>query len=146
MLNIQRYPHADYNSEEMTGYLAYYYPYVTHPLWRDESYSPEILDFKEGKEEDIKFCLKPFCALIQYALSSLNEQEAVLIPVPSSIAWNDPDFTREPLEKGQSRNRRNRDNRNNIFCSFIHIENNNLKPFEGFNSRKRKRRERMLDK
>lgn len=126
MLNIQNYPHADYNSNEMIGYLALYYPHSgTDPFfWRHESYSPKILDFKEGREEDIKFFVEPFCALIQYALSFLKKQEAFLIPVPSSIAWNDPTFMNNPREKGNSRNR---DNRNSIFCSFIQIKNNNLK-------------------
>ena len=114
------------------GYLAYYYPYTQVPdsyreLWRYWSYSPNILDFKSGEEEHIKFFVKPFCALIQHALSLLTEKEAFLVPVPSSIAKDDFNFKSTPRKAGDTRNR---DNRNIIFCSLINIENNNLKPLD----------------
>lgn len=132
MIEIPKYPHANYDPKEMVGYLAYYYPYNQVldnyiDSWRYHSYSPNILNFKEGEEEHIKFFVKPFCALIQYSLSFLKREEAFLVPIPSSIAGNNPDFKTTPRRTGDARNR---DNRNIIFCSFINIENNNLKPLD----------------
>ena len=132
MIEIPKYPHANYDPKEMVGYLAHYYPYNQVPdshmdSWRYHSYSPNILNFKEGEEEHIKFFVKPFCALIQHSLSFLNREEAFLVPIPSSIAGNDPDFKATPRRTGDTRNR---DNRNIIFCSFINIENNSLKPLD----------------
>ncbi len=129
MIEIPKYPHANYDSKEMFGYLAYYYPHnkVSNDqmdLWRYQSYSPDILNFKEGAEEHIKFFVRPFCILIQHVLSFLKKREAFLVPTPSSIAGNDPNFKTTPRKKGDVRNR---DNRNIIFCSLINIEDNNLK-------------------
>ena len=108
MLKIENFKDAFYNAEEKFGYLAYYYPFNKfsndYSFWKHETYSSNILDFKEGKEEDIKFFVKSFCSLIEYVLSLLQKTDAFLVPVPSSIAWNDPNFKTTPRQKNDNRN------------------------------------------
>jgi hypothetical protein len=131
MLKINHFPHAHYDPKEHSGYLAYYYPYesvkdktLEVDLWRNQSYSPNILNFKEGEQGSVEYFKNPFLELISHALSTLDQKETYLVPVPSSIAWNDPAYSRKPRAKGD---KRNRDDRNIIFCNCISSANTLLK-------------------
>jgi hypothetical protein len=130
MLKIEDYPNAFYDRESKFGYLVHYYPYprnvpgeeaITPEEWRRNSYSPEILNYKEGREEHLRWFVRPFLQLVEYAMSFEKFTEIVLIPVPSSIAFDNPKFSRSPRKKGGS-DSRNRDNRNFIFTSFLSME------------------------
>lgn len=130
-LKINQYPHAYFNSKSGEGWLLYYYPWdavtdghISKEQWRRESYSPEILNFKEGKLKDIEFFVKPFLQLIQFARLS-NNGPAYLIPIPSSTAKNDPNYSLKPFQKGTG-NRKNRDDRNTVFCNLIAAEDSTL--------------------
>jgi len=86
--------------------------------WRQESYSPEILNYKVGRDHDIRWFAEPFLNLIHHEISSIAVESTYLVPVPSSIAWNDPKFSSQPRPKGIAGSR-NRDNRNTVFCGFL---------------------------
>jgi hypothetical protein len=99
MIKIDRFPHAHYDSQNRLGYLALYYPLsavrdgvLSEENWRQESYSPEILNYKVGRDHDIRWFAEPFLNLIHHAVSSITVEATYLVPVPSSIAWNDPKF------------------------------------------------------
>ena len=60
MLKIDNFPHAQYDPSTKLGFLAYYYPstavrdrVLSEEDWRYGSYSPEILNYKEGRDEDL---------------------------------------------------------------------------------------------
>lgn len=125
MLKIDNFPHAFYDSKNRHGFLAYYYPssavrdgVLSEENWRHESYSPEILNYKEGHDHDIRRFVEPFLNLIRFSIAAEKVDTAYLVPVPSSIAANDPKFSSQPRKKGLP-NSRNRDNRNSVFCSFL---------------------------
>jgi hypothetical protein len=124
-INIAGYPHAAFYEQNKVGYLAFYYSHgavkegtLDENSWRYGSYSSKILDFKEGHDKDIQFFVPPFCDLLRQVESG-RFNHVYLIPVPTSIRWNDPRFTHFP-RKGPSG--RNRDDRNIIFCKKISIE------------------------
>ena len=132
-MRIEKFPHAFYDPSRRMGYLAHYYPWdavkdgsLDKDLWRRESYSPEILNFKEGRDEDIKRFVVPFIELIHYALSCVQTNTAFLIPVPSSLASNDQNFSSRPRDKG-IKGHRNRDNRNSVFCNLLNLHDDKLK-------------------
>ncbi len=92
MLNIDGFPHAQFDLASKTGFLAYYYPstavkdgVLSEDEWRHGSYSPEILNYKEGRDEDIKRFVEPFLKLIRHSLAEVKVSSACLVPVPSSI-------------------------------------------------------------
>jgi hypothetical protein len=125
MLKIEHFPHAFYDSKARHGYLAYYYPssalrdgVLSEENWRYESYSPEILNYKEGRDHDIRRFVEPFLKLIRHSIAAEKVDAGYLVPVPSSIAANDPKFSSQPRKKGLP-DSRNRDNRNSVFCSFL---------------------------
>ena len=125
MLKIDNFPHAFYDPGTRHGYLAYYFPssavrdgILSEENWRHESYSPEILNYKEGRDYDIRRFVDPFLKLVRHSLVAENVETAYLVPVPSSIAANDPKFSSQPRKKGLP-DSRNRDNRNSVFCSFL---------------------------
>lgn len=68
--------------------------------WRS-TYSLQILDFKEGSDSAIGYFVKPFVELIKQALLMIGHTRAVLIPVPSSIAKSDPNFSSVPYNKAK---------------------------------------------
>ncbi|MBX9877240.1 MAG: hypothetical protein K2Y22_02170 [Candidatus Obscuribacterales bacterium] len=119
-VNIDRYPHAFYDDNAGMGYLVYYYPYdavkeetIDKADWKSGSYSPEVLNYKEGKLKDIQYFAAPFVQLIQYALKKKKISTVYLVPVPSSTAFNSKNFSTEPRSNTSPRNR---DNRNLLFC------------------------------
>ncbi len=133
MLKIDKFPHAQYDSKTKIGFLAYYYPsaalrdkILDEDDWRYNSLSPEILNYKEGKNADIEFFVGPFLKLIHYAMTDAKVDEAFLVPIPSSMAVNDPRFSTMPRQKSV-RGNRNRDNRNSIFCSLLSVADGSLK-------------------
>jgi hypothetical protein len=133
MLKIDGFPHAQYDSATRLGFLAYYYPstsvrdgVLSEEDWRYSSYSPEILNYKEGRDEDIKRLVDPFLKLIRHAVAEVNATNTLLVPVPSSMAAHDPLFSTVPRKKG-IKGSRNRDNRNSVFCSMLSIADGNLK-------------------
>lgn len=122
-VKIDRYPHAFYDDNAGMGYLVYYYPYeavkekiIDKADWKDNSYSPEVLNYKEGKPKDIQFFAEPFAELIQHALKKKKLSAVYLVPVPSSTAFNSKNFSTEPRSNASPRNR---DNRNVLFCREV---------------------------
>ena len=99
----------------MTGYL---HKKMDDDQWRS-TYSPQILDFKEGSDSAIGYFVKPFVELIKQALLMIGHTRAVLIPVPSSIAKSDPNFSSVPYNKAKMPMRKNRDNRCQLFVEKI---------------------------
>lgn len=133
MLKIDGYPHVQYDASSKLGFLAYYYPstsvrdgVLSEENWRHGSYSPEILNYKEGRDEDIKRFVDPFLKLIRYVVAESKANAAFLVPVPSSMAASDPMFSTVPRKKGVQGGR-NRDNRNSVFCSMLAIADGSLK-------------------
>ncbi|MBI4405170.1 MAG: hypothetical protein HY537_13495 [Deltaproteobacteria bacterium] len=124
-IQIERFPHAQYDKSTKRGFLCYYYPYdavkektLDASLWRDESYSPEILNFKEGRDADIDYFVRPFLQILYQSLKIEKISSAILIPLPSAIPHNSPKFSTIARDKTK-RDARNRDNRNSIFCSLL---------------------------
>lgn len=133
MLKIEGFPHAQYDPATKSGFLAYYYPstavrdgVLSENDWRHGSYSPEILNYKEGRDEDIKRFVDPFLKLIRHAVAESKANAAFLVPVPSSMAAADSLFSTVPRKKGVQGSR-NRDNRNSVFCSMLAIADGTLK-------------------
>ena len=127
-LKIDRFPHAVYDQDNRLGYLLDYYPYdstrggtLSPHQWRYESWSSQVLDYKEGGKPAIEFFVKPILSLIHYSLNSLFYDSAYLIPVPSSLAHDDPAYSTVPYQRG-SKDRKNRDDRNTVFCNLIAAE------------------------
>ncbi|MEY3901436.1 MAG: hypothetical protein RL189_742 [Pseudomonadota bacterium] len=119
-LQIEDFPEAVFDPQTMTGYLCSYYLHKTmdDDQWRS-TYSPQILDFKEGSDSAIGYFVKPFIELIKQALLIIGRARAVLIPVPSSIAKSDPNFSSVPYNKAKMPKRKNRDNRCQLFVEKI---------------------------
>ncbi len=133
MLKIDNFPHAQYDPSTKLGFLAYYYPstavrdrVLSEEDWRYGSYSPEILNYKEGRDEDIKRFVDPFLKLIRHAIAEFKASTALLVPVPSSMAASDPQFSTVPRKKWVQGSR-NRDNRNSVFCSMLASADGTLK-------------------
>jgi hypothetical protein len=133
MLKIDGFPHAQYDPATKFGFLAYYYPFtavrdgvLSGEDWRERSYSPEILNYKEGRDEDIKRFVDPFLKLIRHAVTESRANATFLVPVPSSMAAADPLFSTVPKEK-YVQHSRNRDNRNSVFCNMLAINDGTLK-------------------
>jgi hypothetical protein len=88
MIKIDRFPHAHYDSQNRLGYLALYYPLsafrdgiLSEENWRQESYSPEILNYKVGRDHDIRWFVEPFLNLIHHAISSTAIETTYFVPV-----------------------------------------------------------------
>lgn len=123
---------SEYHPHEKTGWLCPYWRYedvkngfVDKNKWRNTTYSPKILNFKEGKERDIKYFVGPVLKLISNILEIEKFNGAVLIPIPSSKTKTSPDYWDKPSPRWPSK-RKNRDDRNTIFCQMLSKENNNL--------------------
>ena len=129
-MDIPNFPHAQFDVTKGFGFLAHYYPHdalkdeeLSIEQWRFQSYSPEILNYKEGQLHHIAYFKKPFLKLIETALASTKRKNAILVPVPSSIKHDDPSFSQVPRKKGD---KRNRDDRNVVFCKGLSLANPNL--------------------
>ncbi|MDR2337825.1 MAG: hypothetical protein LBE20_04145 [Deltaproteobacteria bacterium] len=112
---------SSYDKKRKTGYLCEYFPYgsLRAKTWRHNTWSPEILNYKEGEDNDIKFFVEPFSILIKEVLNLTpftNNEPIFLVPIPTSIVWNKPEYNNNPRKKGDPRNR---DNRNIIFCQML---------------------------
>lgn len=121
-LIVNRFPHASYDPQRQTGFLVYYYPYdavnsgaFDIKQWRHETFSPEVLDYKEGRPEHIEYFVALFIELINHALRESKKNNAFLVPVPSSINHDNPLYSTILRKKGM-RDSRNRDDRNIVFC------------------------------
>lgn len=123
-LKIDKYPHAQYDRQSNRGFLCHYYVWgcMDPELWRATTYSPEILNFKEGSDSAISFFVPPFVNLLEYAIGHFNQDSAILVPVPSSIPKNDPAFSSIPWDKTSVNKRKNRDDRCDVFCQKVVIE------------------------
>ncbi len=113
--NIDRYTHAYYEPAELNGWLCEYYAYENSYRWRKQSYSPELLNFKEGEDKDIQYFVKAYTKLLDYVIECHSATHLCLIPVPASAMKNSPKYTTEPMSKTGS----NRSNRNEIFCGYL---------------------------
>lgn len=135
-LAIPEFPNAEYEASERRGFLCFYYPSgavkgkaLDPEIWRGKSYSPEILDYKEGKAYAFEFFAPPFLNLLDFVLKTEKSQQASLIPVPSSIQWDDSRFSRKPRAKTDP-SPRNRDDRNSVFCNLLSSRNSRLKTLD----------------
>lgn len=115
---IANYPHAEYNDKELNGALCDYYGWLSidQNLWRNQTYSPEILNYKDGEEEAIKYFVHGYLKLIEHVLTEHGANYAYVVPVPASVPTGSGDFTTQP----KSDTGRNRDNRNQVFCKLLH--------------------------
>ncbi|EMS84090.1 hypothetical protein [Leptospira noguchii] len=114
-----------YDKNLKYGYLARYFtpvtkskqnPFMTVEEYRKQTYSPDILNYKEGTSKAIGFFVFGMKKFLDNILELHNETNAILIPVPSSKAKNDPFYNNQP--KGVKFDR-NRDDRNIIFVNRI---------------------------
>lgn len=127
--NIQGFE-PQYDAKEKIGWLCKYYPHdavksgeIDLDVWRNETYSPKILDFKEGRDADIQFFIEPMIQLIdEICKTEAIEENVLLIPVPSSLPKLHPEFKDTPRRKGE---KRNRDDRNEVFCKMISCSKSN---------------------
>lgn len=119
-LQIKRFPHASYNPDTRIGWLSEYYGLYqpTPQQWRNGSYSPEILNYKVGASDSLKFFLPEYIALLEHVRMSHNAAYLYVIPVPASTPEADPGYTTTPQPR--TKPQRNRDNRNTVFCELIH--------------------------
>ena len=119
-LKIKNFPHAQLDQNTFRGFLCHYYVVgsIDINLWR-ASYSPEILNFKEGGNNSIEFFVPPFAELIKFVMNQTNLNSGILIPVPSSTSKNDSFFSAVPYDKIKMSKRKNRDNRSEIFCEKV---------------------------
>jgi hypothetical protein len=83
------------------------------------------LNYKEGRDEDIKRFVEPFLKLIRHSLAEVKASSACLVPVPSSIDAHNIKFSTVPRPKG-IQGSRNRDNRNTVFCNMLAIADGSL--------------------
>jgi predicted amidophosphoribosyltransferase len=120
ILQIDGFPHAQFDSHRGRGYLCQYFKIksISEELWRS-TYSPDILDFKEGKETTIDQFAQPFVQLIEYTLKAYRASTAILVPVPSSMSRSDPGYSGVPFDKTKTPKRKNRDDRCELFCNRI---------------------------
>ncbi|MBI1860147.1 MAG: hypothetical protein HYR96_04420, partial [Deltaproteobacteria bacterium] len=130
-LSIPGFPHAKFDERSGFGYLVHYYPFdavkksnLSEDQWRNQSYSPEVLNFKTGYPNYLRVFKAPFLKLIGHSLQQIGEMKALLVPIPSSIASGDPKFKKTPRQKGE---RRNRDDRNAVFCNELARGNTRLR-------------------
>lgn len=116
-LKINRFPHAEYDPETRIGWLCDYYAWLTLPssVWRQQSHSGSILDYKEGTKQSLEFFLAPYKSLIDYVLDVHDANYAYVVAVPASVPSTDPAYTRRP----KSVTGRNRDDRNELFCEML---------------------------
>jgi len=121
MIITFEYPNYNirYDDKEKIGWLCDYYPWgsLEQADWRHKTYSPEILNYKEGHDKDIKFFIPQMTFLIESIV--INERisdSPVLIPAPTSTPKSDPDYKTTARIKGENHNR---DNRNELFCKRI---------------------------
>ena len=121
-LPILGFPHACFDEQTRRGFLAFYYPYnavrdgnLSLDHWRNESFSGEILNFKEGRDEHISVFTEPFDTMIGMVLDQLRMNAATLVPLPSSRAKSDAAYSRVPKDKTR-RGSPNRDDRVELFC------------------------------
>lgn len=124
-LPILGFPHAYFDDQTMRGFLAHYYPYdavragtLAPDRWRNESYSGEILDFKEGRDQHISVFTEPFDMMIGLVLDHLRMSSATLVPLPSSRAKSDAAYSRIPRDKTRPGSP-NRDDRVEVFCQKL---------------------------
>ncbi|EMM94311.1 hypothetical protein LEP1GSC158_0652 [Leptospira interrogans serovar Zanoni str. LT2156] len=144
-----------YDKNLKYGYLARYFtpvtqskqnPFMTVEEYRNLTYSPNILNYKEGTSNAIDFFIFGMKKFLDHILELHNEQNAILIPVPSSKAKNDPFYNNQPKNKNLDApplRKRNRDNRNIIFVNRICESDNKYKCVEGIHrisSKKEKER------
>ncbi len=129
-INIEDFPAASYDPSTRLAYLCDYYPYeavrernLSEPDWRNSG-SGKILDYKEGRENDLAYFIKPVEELIQFVLRSEQKYNPLIIPMPSSIPKTNLDYKTTPRLRGQSRNR---DNRNLVFAYLLAAKNTSLK-------------------
>lgn len=129
---IHGYPFANYDTTTKMGCVVDYYPYGTLESddWRSGSHSPEILDFKEGKDHNIEYWIDPFKALLKHVFTTEKLESALLVPVPSSMPKTDPRYNMKPKPKPAQKDDRNRDDRLIIFCSKICGSHSKLRPAE----------------
>jgi len=130
-LEIPNFPHASYDSKNHFGFLSYYYPHdavkegaLSPDAWRHQSFSPDILNFKEDKNNGITFFVRPCLELVRYVLSEEGVTSAILIPIPSSMPESDKRYSRVPRIKGVTS--RNRDDRNIVFCNLLSASDSTL--------------------
>lgn len=119
-----QYFRAAYDERNKIGWLCGYYPYdavktraMDPDEWRETTYSPEILNFKEGLDQNIRYFVPPVVQLIQNICRHEKLGDGILlVPMPSSLPKNHPDYKTTPRAKGETRNR---DDRNEIFCKMM---------------------------
>lgn len=114
---------SEYDPIEKFGYLCPYWPHedvkkglVDKKKWRDTTYSPEILNYKEGREKDLIYFVPHVLKLINKILKIEGANKATLIPVPTSNPKLSPKYWDQPSPRFR---RKNRDNRNIIFCRML---------------------------
>ncbi|WP_078123980.1 phosphoribosyltransferase [Leptospira alexanderi] len=126
-----------YDKNIKYGYLSRYFtpvtqskqnPFMTVEEYRNLTYSPNILNYKEGTSKAIDVFVKGMKKFLDKILETHDEGSAILIPIPSSKAKNDPLYNSQP--KGVKFNR-NRDNRNIIFVNRICDLDSKYKCVEG---------------
>jgi hypothetical protein len=121
-LKITKFPHAEYNHDDLIGFLCEYYAYpigqqiITQTQWRNDSWSGSVLDYKDGTDAGIQFFLKPYMALVEHVVRKHSADYAYVVPVPASVPEDDPAYRRTPkTQRGESR-----DDRNDVFCELLH--------------------------
>lgn len=119
-LNIKRFPHASYNSKTRIGWLCEYYGLYqpTSAQWRNQSYSPEILNYKVGAADSLKFFLREYIQLLEHVRIAHDADYLYVVPIPASTPEADSGYTTTPQPRAKPQ--RNRDNRNTVFCGLIH--------------------------
>ncbi len=119
-IKIDRFPHAAYSLETRLGSLCLYYALYepTKPQWKNESYSPEILNYKVGLKTSIEYFLRGYTALLDHVRTTHEASYLYVIPVPASTPETNAAYTTKA--QPEAKPRRNRDNRNHIFCELIH--------------------------
>lgn len=133
---IDNFPHAQYSAKTQSGFLCLYYPHdavregkLDPEEWRNRTYSPNILNFKEGRDTDLEYFVPLFLKLIEHVMNLEKVEMAHLIPLPSSIAYNDPKYSRKPRVKTE-KNSRNRDDRNSVFCNLLSAKDSRLRTLD----------------
>jgi hypothetical protein len=136
MLNIDRFPHLHCDPQLRLGWLCEYYKFGTlaDELWREQTYTPELLNYKEGKLKGINLFVPPYLELLQHVMSTHNANYACLFPIPPSV----PNHSRQYTITPRSKTGRNRDNRNNIFCQTLTSQNESLLLFDALTRTQKK--------
>lgn len=112
-----------YDEEKKVGWLFTYTPYsyvrdktMPSSQWNSTN-SPLILRYKEGKIVDIRKLATPMLELINTVLEVEGYERAFLVPVPTSIPKGSSKYSTKPSPQGGTR--KNRDNRNILFCEYL---------------------------